>query len=59
MSENKVSDLLLSNCLRDVRHEDIPEINNPHIRFPVLEGEKVIKDLVQVEKCSSCTTSKF
>ena len=25
--------------LRDVRHEDIPEINNPKIRFPVLEGD--------------------
>ena len=28
--------------LRDVRHEDIPEINNPKIRFPVLEGEQIV-----------------
>jgi signal transduction protein with GAF and PtsI domain len=28
-----------------VRHEDIPEINNPKIRYPVLEGDKVIKDV--------------
>jgi hypothetical protein len=28
--------------LRDVRHEDIPEINNPKIRFPVLEGDKIM-----------------
>jgi hypothetical protein len=26
-----------------VRHEDIPEINNPKIRFPVLEGDKLMK----------------
>ena len=31
--------------LRDVRHEDIPEINNPNIRFPVLEGDKFIKEV--------------
>ena len=28
-----------------MRHEDIPEINNPKIRFPVLEGDKVIKEV--------------
>jgi len=27
-----------------VRHEDIPEINNPKIRFPVLEGDKLMKE---------------
>ena len=26
-----------------MRHEDIPEINNPKIRFPVLEGDKLMK----------------
>ena len=31
--------------LRDVRHEDIPEINNPKIRFPVLEGDKIMKEV--------------
>jgi hypothetical protein len=28
-----------------VRHEDIPEINNPKIRFPVLEGDKIMKEV--------------
>ena len=28
-----------------MRHEDIPEINNPKIIFPVLEGDKVIKEV--------------
>ena len=28
-----------------MRHEDIPEINNPNKRFPVLEGDKVIKEV--------------
>ena len=28
-----------------MRDEDIPEINNPKIRFPVLEGDKVIKEV--------------
>ena len=32
--------------LRDVRHEDIPEINNPKIRFPVLEGDKFMKEVL-------------
>ena len=32
--------------LRDVRHEDIPEINNPKIRFPVLEGDKLMKEVL-------------
>jgi hypothetical protein len=31
---------------RDVRHEDIPEINNPKIRFPVLEGDKLMKEVL-------------
>ena len=26
-----------------MRREDIPEINNPKIRFPVLEGDKLMK----------------
>ena len=30
--------------MRDFRQEDIPEINNPNIRFPVLEGDNVIKE---------------
>jgi hypothetical protein len=29
-----------------VRHEDIPEINNPKIRFPVLEGDKLMKEVL-------------
>jgi len=29
-----------------VRHEDIPEINNPKIRFPVLEGDKLINEVL-------------
>jgi len=29
-----------------VRHEDTPEINNPKIRFPVLEGDKLIKEVL-------------
>ena len=35
-----------SKLLRDVRHEDIPEINNPKIRFPVLEGDKLMKEVL-------------
>jgi hypothetical protein len=27
-------------------HEDIPEINNPKIRFPVLEGDKLMKEVL-------------
>ena len=27
-------------------HEDIPEINNPKIRFPVLEGERIMKEVL-------------
>ena len=27
-----------------MRHEDIPEVNNPKIRFPVLEGDKLMKE---------------
>merc|ERR1712039_277291 len=26
--------------------EDIPEINNPKIRFPVLEGDKLMKEVL-------------
>ena len=29
-----------------MRHEDIPEINNPKIRFPVLEGDKLINEVL-------------
>jgi hypothetical protein len=29
-----------------VRHEDIPDNNNPRIRFPVLEGDKLIKEVL-------------
>ena len=29
-----------------IRHEDIPEINNPKIRFPVLEGDKLMKEVL-------------
>jgi len=29
-----------------VRHEDIPEINNPKIRFPVLEGNSQTGDRI-------------
>jgi len=29
-----------------VRHEDIPETNNPKIRFPVLEGDKFMKEVL-------------
>ena len=30
-----------------MRHEDIPEINNPKIRFPVLEGDKLINEVLK------------
>ena len=29
-----------------MRHEDIPETNNPKIRFPVLEGDKLMKEVL-------------
>ena len=29
-----------------MRHEDIPEINNPKIRFPKLEGDKLMKEVL-------------
>ncbi len=29
-----------------MRHEDIPEINMPKIRFPVLEGDKLMKEVL-------------
>jgi hypothetical protein len=29
-----------------VRHEDIPETNNPNKRFPVLEGDKLMKEVL-------------
>ena len=29
-----------------MRHEDIPEVNNPKIRFPVLEGDKLMKEVL-------------
>ena len=29
-----------------MRHEDIPEINNPNKRFPVLEGDKLMKEVL-------------
>ena len=28
-----------------MRHEDKPEVNNPKIRFPVLEGDKLMKEV--------------
>jgi len=31
---------------KNVRHEDIPEINKPKIRFPVLEGDKLMKEVL-------------
>ena len=33
-----------------MRHEDTPEINNPKIRFPVLEGDKLMKEVLNVRK---------
>jgi hypothetical protein len=29
-----------------VRHEDTPETNNPKIRFATLEGDKLMKEVV-------------
>jgi hypothetical protein len=29
-----------------VRHEDIPETNSPKIRNPVLEGDKLMKEVL-------------
>jgi len=29
-----------------VRHEDIPEINKPNIIFPILDGDKLIKEVL-------------
>ena len=29
-----------------MRHEDIPDINNPINRFPVLEGDKLMKEVL-------------
>ena len=29
-----------------MRHEYIPEINNPKIRFPKLEGDKLMKEVL-------------
>ena len=29
-----------------MRHEDIPDINNPKMRFPVLEGDKLMKEVL-------------
>ena len=37
---------MVTQKLRDVRHEDIPEINNPKIRFPVLDGDKLMKEVL-------------
>ena len=31
---------------KEKRDEDIPEINNPKIRFPVLEGDKLMKEVL-------------
>ena len=33
-----------------MRHEDTPEINNPKIRFPVLEGDKLMKEVLNVKE---------
>ena len=32
---------------KDVRHEDIPDINNPKIIKAVLEGDKLIKEVLK------------
>ena len=32
--------------LSDVRHEDIPDINNPNIMKAILEGDKLIKEVL-------------
>ena len=32
--------------LSDVRHEDIPDINNPNIMRAILEGDKLIKEVL-------------
>ena len=32
--------------LIDVRHEDIPDINNPKTMNPVLEGDKLMKEVL-------------
>ena len=38
-----------------MRHEDIPEVNNPKIRFPVLEGDKLMHPAHRSEgKVLSC-----
>ena len=33
--------------LREVRQDDIPDINNPNIRLPVLEGDKLINEVLK------------
>ena len=35
-----------SRALSDVRHEDIPDINNPNIMKAILEGDKLIKEVI-------------
>ena len=37
--------LIVIQKLRDVRHEEIPEINNEKIREIVLEGDKDMKEV--------------
>ena len=33
--------------LIEVRHEDIPEINSPKMIFPVLEGDKLMIEVLK------------
>merc|ERR1711937_443837 len=38
---------IVTQKLRDVRHEDIPDINNPKTIKAVLEGDKLIKEVLK------------
>ena len=47
MSDTKISDLeSVVQTLREARHEGMPKMNNPKIRLSVLEGDTVIKEVV-------------
>jgi len=37
---------MVTQKLSDVRHEDIPDINNPNIMKAILEGDKLIKEVL-------------
>merc|ERR1711937_593779 len=37
---------IVTQKLRDVRHEDIPDINNPKTMKAVLEGDKLMKEVL-------------